>query len=67
MNELLNNLNETKVFLANMGFDKATVGVVLGTGLGELINHINIEKVYIVVWIYLHLGGKNIFKVTIIF
>ncbi len=44
MNELLNNLDETKVFLANIGFDKATVGVVLGTGLGDLINHIDIEK-----------------------
>ena len=44
MNQLLNNLNETHDFLSGEGFDKATAGVVLGTGLGDLVNYIKIEK-----------------------
>lgn len=44
MNQLLNDLNETVTFLTESGIHSPTVGVVLGTGLGELVNHIEIEK-----------------------
>ncbi len=45
MNQVLDNLNETNAFLTKEGFNKATAGVVLGTGLGDLVNHIAIEKI----------------------
>ena len=45
MNNLLDNLNETHTFLCKEGFDKATAGVVLGTGLSDLINYIEVEKI----------------------
>lgn len=38
-----NNLNETLKYLKNKGFDKAEVGIVLGTGLGRLVESIQIE------------------------
>lgn len=38
-----NNLNETLKYLKNKGFDKAEVGIVLGTGLGRLVENIQIE------------------------
>ncbi|MCW3092674.1 MAG: inosine guanosine and xanthosine phosphorylase family [Ferruginibacter sp.] len=41
---MLENLEETAAFLAGNGFDKASTGIVLGTGLGELLNSIVIEK-----------------------
>ncbi len=44
MNPLINSLNETYAFLAKEGFNKATAGVVLGTGLSDLVNYIEIEK-----------------------
>lgn len=44
MNQLINNLIETATFLSRQGFDKATAGVVLGTGLGDLVNYIEIDK-----------------------
>lgn len=44
MNKLLDNLRETTSFLSENGFENATVGIVLGTGLGELVSHIKIEK-----------------------
>ncbi|CAN5827464.1 purine-nucleoside phosphorylase [soil metagenome] len=44
MNQLLNQLTETAHFLTQLGFSKASTGIVLGTGLGELVNHIEIEK-----------------------
>lgn len=42
--QTLNNLNETTAFLTGEGFNKATAGVVLGTGLGDLLNHMIIQK-----------------------
>ena len=44
MESLLDKLNETAAFLAAAGIVSPTVGVVLGTGLGELAHHIEIEK-----------------------
>lgn len=44
MNQLLQQLNETHHFLSKQGFDGARAGVVLGTGLGDLVNHLSIEK-----------------------
>jgi len=36
-------LNETKDFLINRGFQQPETGVVLGTGLGKLVNHIEVQ------------------------
>jgi len=36
-------LNETTKFLIQKGFHSPEVGIVLGTGLGQLVNHIKIE------------------------
>ena len=44
MESLLDKLNETTAFLAAAGIVSPNVGVVLGTGLGELAHHIEIEK-----------------------
>lgn len=44
MNPLINSLNETYAFLTKEGFNKATAGIVLGTGLGDLVNYIEIDK-----------------------
>ncbi|MEO6722356.1 MAG: purine-nucleoside phosphorylase [Ferruginibacter sp.] len=44
MNKLLNDLEETVAFLTSSGIHSPVVGVVLGTGLGELVNHISVEK-----------------------
>jgi purine-nucleoside phosphorylase len=44
MIEYLRQIEETAGFLKEQGIDKPTVGIVLGTGLGELINHIATEK-----------------------
>ncbi|MBC7887237.1 MAG: purine-nucleoside phosphorylase [Ferruginibacter sp.] len=44
MNLLLDQLNETKAFLSKEGFNTATTGVILGTGLSELVNYIAAEK-----------------------
>jgi purine-nucleoside phosphorylase len=41
---MMNQLNETTVFLKNQGINNPQIGIVLGTGLGELINHIQIKK-----------------------
>ncbi len=40
----LENIKETSKFLADKGFNKAQLGIVLGTGLGNLASHIQIEK-----------------------
>ena len=37
-------LNETLSFLKNKGLDRAEVGIILGTGLGKLIDEISIEQ-----------------------
>jgi purine-nucleoside phosphorylase len=44
MESLLDKLHETAAFLTAAGIVSPTVGVVLGTGLGELAHHIEIEK-----------------------
>jgi purine-nucleoside phosphorylase len=41
---LLQQLQDTYDFLQQHGFSKAKTGIVLGTGLSDLINHIAIEK-----------------------
>ena len=45
MNKLLEQLNETIAFLTEAGIHSPAVGVVLGTGLSELVNHMEIEKI----------------------
>lgn len=37
-------LNETLTFLKSKGIDRAEVGIILGTGLGKLIDEISIEQ-----------------------
>ena len=37
-------LKETTIFLQKRGFSKPEIGIVLGTGLGQLVNHIQIEQ-----------------------
>jgi purine-nucleoside phosphorylase len=41
---ILQQLQDTYAFLQQHGFDKAKTGVVLGTGLGDFVNHLTIEK-----------------------
>lgn len=36
-------IKQTTDFLVNKGFQNAEIGIILGTGLGQLINHIEIE------------------------
>ena len=36
-------LNKTVEFLKEKGFDKPEVGIILGTGLGKLVNHVQVE------------------------
>lgn len=44
MTEYLEQIKKTAEFLKANGYEEPLVGVVLGTGLGELINHIQVEK-----------------------
>ncbi len=44
MKNYLEQITETTSFLQEQFFAKPDIGVVLGTGLGELVQHINIEK-----------------------
>lgn len=44
MIDILSKIEETTSFLVRKGFTGATTGVVLGTGLGEFINEMKIEK-----------------------
>ena len=39
-----NRLDKTVAFLKEKGFEKPEIGIILGTGLGQLIEHIDIEK-----------------------
>lgn len=41
---MLKKTNEAESFLRSAGFENATIGLVLGTGLGDFVNKINIEK-----------------------
>ncbi len=41
---MIEKVNETALFLKNKGFVSPEVGIILGTGLGELVNHIKTEK-----------------------
>jgi purine-nucleoside phosphorylase len=43
MNKLIGHLNETVAFLRTAGIDTPKAGVVLGTGLGGLVNHIEVQ------------------------
>jgi len=40
---MLNKINETVSFLNEKGFNNPEIGIVLGTGLGQLINEIEVE------------------------
>ncbi len=40
---LLNDIKDSAEYLKNKGFGQPRVGIVLGTGLGELVHHIKIE------------------------
>jgi len=37
-------ITETTEYLQNKGFDNPEIGIILGTGLGQLLKHIEIEK-----------------------
>ncbi len=37
-------LKESVNYLQQRGFEKAEIGIILGTGLGKLINHIEVFK-----------------------
>ena len=39
---MLKLINETVAFLKQKGFEKAEIGIVLGTGLGQLLSEIEI-------------------------
>ena len=43
MNTELDDIKDTVAFLTNKGFANAEVGIVLGTGLGNLVTKIDIE------------------------
>ncbi len=40
---MLDKLNTTTDYLKNIGFKDAHIGIILGTGLGGLVNHLDIE------------------------
>ncbi|WP_258105640.1 purine-nucleoside phosphorylase [Marinoscillum sp. MHG1-6] len=41
---MLEKVEEACAFLKNHGYDQASIAIILGTGLGGLVNEINIEK-----------------------
>ena len=41
---MINSIQQTTDFLQQKGFLNPEIGIVLGTGLGQLVNHIQIEK-----------------------
>jgi purine-nucleoside phosphorylase len=45
MEDIILKIKDTSVFLKNSGFNNPVVGIVLGTGLGDLAKHISINKV----------------------
>jgi purine-nucleoside phosphorylase len=44
MHKLEEQINNTVTYLKGFNYDNARVGIVLGTGLGQLIHHIQVEK-----------------------
>ena len=44
MEDLLNKIKESSAYLMKHGFEGSLIGIVLGTGLGSLVNEIKIEK-----------------------
>ncbi|MEP6951577.1 MAG: purine-nucleoside phosphorylase [Ginsengibacter sp.] len=44
MEDLLHKIKESKAYLTKHGFEGSQTGIVLGTGLGHLVNEIKIEK-----------------------
>jgi purine-nucleoside phosphorylase len=44
MEDLLNKIKESNIFLVRQGFQDSQIGIILGTGLGHFVNEINIEK-----------------------
>jgi len=44
MQTLLQQINDTAAYLQKFNYHQAKVGIVLGTGLGELVQHIQVEK-----------------------
>ena len=44
MQDLLTKIKESSAYLIRHGFEASSIGIVLGTGLGSLINEIKIEK-----------------------
>lgn len=45
MDDIILKIKDTSAFLKNNGFNNPVVGIVLGTGLGDLAKHISINKV----------------------
>ena len=41
---MLKNIHEAVDYLTNRGFNNPDIGIILGTGLGQFLNHIEIEK-----------------------
>ncbi len=41
---MLEKINETTEFLRNNGINRPKVGIILGTGLGKLVEHIHVEQ-----------------------
>ena len=41
---MLNNLQEATDYLKHRGFINPEIGIILGTGLGQFLDHIDIEK-----------------------
>ena len=44
MTSMTHKLEESTLFLKNHGIKPNAIGIVLGTGLGDLVEHIKIEK-----------------------
>src|SRR3982751_5576087 len=44
MHKLEEQINTAVSYLAQFNYNKARVGIVLGTGLGQLVSHIQVEK-----------------------